>query len=69
MARIWGKAYDPMMDIDDQINHGWNQDVEVDCISEAYPDDLAELLATKNDDVREGNSDELSLGTSDEDED
>ena len=50
-----------MMDIDDQRNHGWNQDVENDCISEAYPDDFTELLDTTDDDVRGENSDELSL--------
>ena len=40
-ARILGKAYNPMMNIDDQRNLGWNQDVEIDCNFEAYPDDLA----------------------------
>ena len=42
--------------------------MEVDCISEPYPDDLAEPLVTKDDNVRGGNSDQLSLST-DEDED
>ena len=68
MARIWRKAYGPMMDTDDQKNHGWNQEVEIDCISEVYPNDLVELLVTKDDDVMGGGSDQLSLGSSDQDE-
>ena len=56
-----------MSDTDDKRNHEWSQDVEIDCISEAYPNDLAELLVTTDDDVRGGDNDELSLGSSDED--
>ena len=41
--------------------------MEIDCISEVYPDDLAKMLVSTDDDVRGGDSDQLSLGSSDED--
>ena len=41
------------MDVDDPINHGLNQDFEINWITEAYPEDLAELLVTTNDDEEE----------------
>ena len=69
VARIWRQASDPMMDVDDPRNHGWNQDFDIDWISEAYPEDLAELLVTTNEDVRGGDGDELFLDLSDDDED
>ena len=49
-----------MMDTDDQKSHGWNQEMEIDCISEVYPNDIVELLVTKDDDVMGGDSDQLS---------
>ena len=69
VARIWRQASDLMMDVDDPRNHGWNQDLEIDWISEAYPEDLAELLVTTDDDISGGYGDELLLDSSDEDED
>ena len=57
-----------MMDTDNQKSHGWNQEMEIDCISEVYPNDIVELLVTKDDDVMGGDSDQLSLGSSDQDE-
>ena len=58
-----------MMDADDPRNHGWNQDFEINWISEAYPEDLAELLVITDYNVREGDDDEIFQDSSDEDED
>ena len=47
--RIWRKAEDPIMMLEDQARHGWLPDLSTDWMQEAYPDDVAEQLISTDD--------------------
>ena len=49
MARLWRMAKYPFMALEDPQFHGWLSSLNIDWISEAYPEDVAELLAEESD--------------------
>ena len=44
VARLWRTAQYPIMALEDPQFHGWLSSLNIDLISEAYADDVAELL-------------------------
>ena len=62
VARIWRQASTPIMQQDDHQLHGWNEDLSVDWILEAYPEDISDLLVSSEDDptILDTISDEIS---------
>ena len=50
------------MQQDDPQLHGWNEDLSVDWILEAYPEDISDLLVSSEDDptILDTISDEIS---------
>ena len=44
VARTWRQAAQPMIVQDDPTMHGWKDDFSCEWVSEAYPEDLCELL-------------------------
>ena len=48
VARVWRMAQYPIMALEDPRFHGWLSSLNIDWISEAYPDDVAELLVERD---------------------
>ncbi len=44
VARIWRQAQNPIVEIEDPSNHGWNEDCPVDWVTEPYSERDVELL-------------------------
>ena len=68
MARIARQASTPIMQHDEPQLHGWNEDLSVDWILEAYPKDICDLLVSNDDEttVPGTSSDEVSDDDNDE---
>ena len=49
VARMWRKAQDPLMCLEDPQQHGWLHDLTPDWIDVHYPEDVAELLVDSDD--------------------
>ena len=66
VARIWRKAGDPMMMLEDPARHGWLPDLSTDWIQEAYPNDVAELLISTDDTTETSDFDREQSSDSDD---
>ena len=65
VARIWRQSSQATMEIETPTSHGWNDELSVDWVTKPYPDDICELLVSKDlSDIEEYDESE----TSDDDE-
>ena len=48
VARLWRMAQYPIMALEDPQFHGWLSSLNIDWISEAYPDDVAKLVVERD---------------------
>ena len=73
VARMWRQSVNPVMDLPDPTQQGWNKDQQIEWVDEPYPNDVGELLFEKedkksNNDNEDADEDEEYDGDEDEDE-